>query len=169
MDLNLSHSVLTATFSNEIPNLITGSIQLAGASHPIEVGLHGNFLSDIAGCQISITNHVPKVDHAVLAKLHRQQTGTAGEMTASRRVKRMPRKHALPPTSPLAPASRDSLKNLLFFEWFNGQNQRVVIQTAHWDLQVSPPVWALPREEEVAHIRATRARRRQYLLTRGGR
>ncbi len=167
MDLNLSNAVLTATFSNEVPQFITGTIQLAGASHAIDVTLQGNFLADIAGCRIEITNHVPKVDHVVLAKLHRQQTGLAGEMTASRRIRRMPRKHA-PPVSAAIELSGDSLKNLVFFEWFNPQHQRVLIQTAHWTLRVSPPLWALTKTEERAHLRATRARRREYLLARGG-
>lgn len=166
MDLNLSNAVLTATFSNEIPNLITGTIQLAGAPNSIGVELQGNFLRDIAGCRLEITNHVPRVDHALLAALHRQQRGFAGEMTASRRTSLVLRKHA-PPASAAIVQPRGSLKNLVFFEWFNEQGQRVVIQAWHWTLKVSSPGWALPRAQEAAHLKSVRARRKEYLLERG--
>jgi len=165
MDLQLSNAVLTATFSNEIPNLVTGIIQLAGAQHVIHVELHGNFLSDIAGCSLEIVNHVPKTDNALLSKLHRHQIGTAGEMTASRRITQTLRKSAPPASSALAP-SKGSLKNLLFFEWFNEQRQRVLIHAWHWNLRVSPPQWTLTRAQEQSQIQAARLRRKEHLLTR---
>jgi hypothetical protein len=166
MDLQLSNAVLTATFSNEIPNLVTGTIHLAGAQHAVNVELQGNFLSDIAGCSIEIINHVPRVDNALLAKLHRLQSGTAGEMTASRRITQTLRKSAPPATVAIAPP-KGSLKNLLFFEWFNAQRQRVLIHAWHWNLRVSPPRWNLTRTEELAQIKNARLRRKEHLLTRG--
>lgn len=166
MDLQLSNAVLTATFSNEIPNLVTGTIQLAGAQHAISVELQGNFLSDIAGCSLEIINHVPKTDNALLAKLHRLQTGAVGEMTASRRITQTLRKSAPPASVAIAPP-KGSLKNLLFFEWFNEQRQRVLIHAWHWNLRVSPPRWNLTRTEELAQIKNARLRRKEHLLTRG--
>ncbi|WP_147263530.1 hypothetical protein [Roseimicrobium gellanilyticum] len=166
MDLQLSNAVLTATFSNEIPNLVTGTIQLAGAQHVINVELQGNFLSDIAGCSLEIVNHVPKTDNALLAKLHRHQIGTVGEMTASRRITQTLRKSAPPASIVIAPP-KGSLKNLLFFEWFNEQRQRVLIHAWHWNLRVSPPRWTLSRAQELAQIKAARLRRKEHLLTRG--
>jgi hypothetical protein len=166
MDLQLSNAVLTATFSNEIPNLVTGTIQLAGAQHAIYVELQGNFLSDIAGCSIEIINHVPKTDNALLSKLHRHQIGIAGEMTASRRITQSLRKSAPPISMAIAPP-KGSLKNLLFFEWFNEQRQRVLIHAWHWTLRVSSPRWSLTRAQELAQIKAARLRRKDHLLTRG--
>ncbi|HSI63399.1 MAG TPA: hypothetical protein VLE43_09780, partial [Candidatus Saccharimonadia bacterium] len=166
MDLQLSNAVLTATFSNEIPNLVTGTIQLAGEQHVIHVELQGNFLSDIAGCCLEITNHVPKTDIALLSQLHRHQYGTAGEMTASRRITQSLRKSAPPASVAIAPP-KGSLKNLLFFEWFNEQRQRVLIHAWHWTLRVSPPRWTLTRAQELAQIKAARLRRKDHLLTRG--
>jgi hypothetical protein len=166
MDLQLSNAVLTATFSNEIPNLVTGTIQLAGAQHAINVQLQGNFLSDIAGCSLEIINHVPKIDNALLAKLHRMQSGMVGEMTASRRITQTLRKSAPPASIVIAPP-KGSLKNLLFFEWFNDQRQRILIHAWHWNLRVSPPRWTQTRAQELAQIKAARLRRKEHFLTRG--
>lgn len=167
MDISLSNAILTASFSNELPNLITGTIQLAGAQHSISVELKGNFLSDIAGCRIDITNPVPKADHTLLSRLYQHQTGDAGEMTASRRISHTLRKEA-PPLLPGMTPPPGSLKNLLFFEWFNPQKQRVLIHAWHWNLEVSPAGWTLPPEAERSHLKATRIRRKAYLLGRDG-
>jgi hypothetical protein len=56
------------------------------------------------------------------------------------------------------------LKNLLFFEWFNQDHQRILIQSWHLQLRVSAPRWQLTKEEEAALLRQNRARRKHFLL-----
>lgn len=157
MTIHLSSAVVHGHISNEIPGLITGSLHLAGRAQPLTLQFDGNFLRDIAGCRIEFSNPVPEAvpDQLLLSS---SQTGNSGEMTASRRILRTPRR-----TRPRNfPAT--GLKNLLFFEWFNAQNQRVLIQSWHWSLRVSAPVWQLPHEIEHAQIKRNRKLRKKFLF-----
>jgi hypothetical protein len=165
MDIHLSNSVIGGYLSNEVPNSVTGLIHLAGHRQPLRVQLQGNFLRDIAGCRIEFVNPVPDAKEAVLQKLIPQQDGFAGEMSASHRINHIARKNA-PPVSPALKHSANGLKNLLFLEWFNEQEQRVIIQAWHWTLRVSSRRWEVPHEFELLQLRAIRARRRQFLLSR---
>ncbi len=157
MTIHLSSAVVHGHISNEIPGLITGSLHLAGRTQPLTLQFDGNFLRDIAGCRIDFSNPVPEAipDQLLLAS---SQTGNSGEMTASRRILRTPRR-----TRP-GNFSATGLKNLIFFEWFNTQNQRVLIQSWHWSLRVSAPVWQLPREIEHAQIKRNRKLRKSFLF-----
>ena len=163
MDIHLSNSVIGGYLTNEVPNSVTGAVHLAGHKHPLRVQLQGNFLRDIAGCRIEFVNPVPNAKDSLQAKLIVHQEGHAGEMSASHRINRMMRKNA-PPVSPALEHSSGGLKNLLFLEWFNSQDQRVVIQAWHWTLRVSARRWDIPRELELMQLRAIRDRRRQFLL-----
>jgi hypothetical protein len=165
MDIHLSNSVIGGYLTNEIPNLVTGMIHLAGQKHPLRIQLQGNFLHDIAGCRIEFVNPVPDAKHSLDEKLEADQQGFSGEMSASRRINRMMRKNA-PPVSPALQHSADSLKNLLYLEWFNTNGQRIIIQAWHWTLRVSPRKWDLPRDLELLQLRSIRQRRREFLLTR---
>ena len=167
MIICLESSVLSGYLSNEVPGLVTGLLHLAGRSTPMRVELEGNFLQDIAGCRVDFQNPCPEADSKAIDALQLIQTGHGGIMTASYRVASLPRKRAAQFASPSAPAAlRDpaGLKNLVFFEWFNEQEQRVLMQSWHLHLRVSPPRWQLSREEEGRLLRQNRARRRHFLL-----
>ena len=165
MDIHLSNSVIGGYLTNEVPNVITGMIHLAGQKQPLRVELQGNFLRDIGGCRIEFVNPVPEACPLATGKLDHHQQGFAGEISASHRVHRMLRKNA-PPVSPALKHSEGGLKNLLFFEWFNAQHQRVIVQAWHWTLRVSNRRWEMPRELALLQLRAIRQRRREFLLTR---
>lgn len=165
MDIHLSNSVISGHLTNEIPNLITGVVHLIGRKQPLQVELQGNFLRDIAGCRIDWINSIPNMGCEVSDTLRTRQFGAAGEMTASRRVRRMTSKNTISPWPALDHAA-DGLKNLIFLEWFNQHQQRVILQAWHWALRVSAPQWTLPREQELAQLRALRAQRRAFLLQR---
>jgi len=165
MDILLSNALLGGYLSNETPNAITGELQLAGCKKPIRVELLGNFLRDIAGCRIDFVNPVPKTEIQQLVQLHPVQHGIGGEMTASRRVQRSPKRHA-PPTSPALAGNVEGLKNVLFLEWFNHHGQRVIVQAWHWTLRVGAPTWHLSAAEEIEQLTAIRATRRAFLLSR---
>ena len=165
MDIHLSNSVISGHLTNEIPNLITGVVHLIGRKQPLQVELQGNFLRDIAGCRIDWINSIPNMGCEVSDTLRSRQLGAAGEMTASRRIRHMTKKNAFSPCPTLDHAS-GCLKNLIFLEWFNLHQQRVILQAWHWTLRVSAPQWTLPREQELAQLRALRAQRRAFLLQR---
>jgi hypothetical protein len=135
----------------------------------MRIELEGNFLRDIAGCRVEFHNPCPDLDPKATQALQMVQTGHSGVMTGSHRVVSLPRRRsgyqtALPGVTILR--EPPGLKNLIFFEWFNDQDQRVLMQSWHLQLQVSAPRWQLSREEENRLLRANRARRRHYLLER---
>ena len=169
MIICLESSILGGYLSNEVPGLVTGLLHLAGRSTPMRIELEGNFLRDIAGCRVEFHNPCPDLDPQATEALQMVQTGYSGLMTGSHRVVSLPRRRsgyqtAMPGVTILQ--EPPGLKNLVFFEWFNEQDQRVLMQSWHLQLNVSAPRWQLSREEENRLLRANRARRRQYLLER---
>lgn len=161
MILCLESSLLGGHLSNEVPGLVTGQLHLAGLSQPVRVELVGNFMRDIAGCRVDFHNPLPNADLDDVAWMSQTQVGFTGVMTASNRVSKLPRRrtgaNVLPDPS--------GLKNLLFFEWFNEQSQRILIQSWHLQLRVSAPLWQLSAEEDAMLFRQARARRKHFLLT----
>ncbi|HYF36924.1 MAG TPA: hypothetical protein VD994_16625, partial [Prosthecobacter sp.] len=162
MILCLESSLLGGYLSNEVPGLVTGLLHLAGLKQPLRIELTGNFLRDIAGCRVDFHNPLPEAELEKVAKVSRQQNGFSGVMTASYRVAKLPRRRSA--TSP-PPPTGESLKNLLFFEWFNQEAQRILIQSWHLQLRVSAPRWQLSADEEARLLRQSRARRKHFLLT----
>ncbi|MFM2178714.1 MAG: hypothetical protein RL015_2812 [Verrucomicrobiota bacterium] len=162
MILCLESSLLGGYLSNEVPGLVTGVLHLAGIQQPMRVELVGNFMRDIAGCRVDFHNPLPNADLDDVAWLAQTQTGFTGVMTASNRVAKLPRRRR--ESDQMMPMPH-GLKNLLFFEWFNQQAQRVLIQSWHLQLRVSAPAWQLPVEEESVQLRQARARRKHFLLT----
>lgn len=161
MILCLESSILGGYLSNEVPGLVTGQLHLAGVGRAIRVELVGNFMRDIAGCRVDFHNPLPNADLDDVAWMSQTQVGFTGVMTASNRVSKLPRRRRAGDTVLPDPAG---LKNLLFFEWFNEQSQRILIQSWHLQLRVSAPVWPLSAEEDAQQLRQARARRKHFLL-----
>lgn len=165
MIICLESSILGGYLSNEVPGLVTGVLHLAGQNQPMRVELAGNFLRDIAGCRVDFHNPLPDLNEEQVKALAPLQHGYSGVMTASYRVAKLPRRRvqggglSVLPTLP-------GLKNLMFFEWFNQDRQRVLIQSWHLHMRVSAPRWQLAKEEEAALLRQNRARRKHFLLGR---
>lgn len=165
MIICLESSILGGYLSNEVPGLVTGVLHLAGQTQPVRVELAGNFLRDIAGCRVDFHNPLPELNEEHVSALSPLQHGYSGLMTASYRVVKLPRRRGPNAGLSVLP-SLPGLKNLLFFEWFNQQRQRVLVQSWHLQLRVSAPRWQLSKEEEAALLRQNRARRKHFLLGR---
>lgn len=166
MIICLESSILGGYLSNEIPGLVTGILHLAGRKQPVRIELVGNFLRDIAGCRVEFHNPLPEGNEGQVEVMSDLQHGYSGVMTASYRVAKLPRRRSREggvSTLPVPPG----LKNLLFFEWFNQDHQRILIQSWHLVLRVSPPCWQLTKEEETVLLRQNRARRKHFLLSDG--
>ncbi|MBL9114454.1 MAG: hypothetical protein JNJ83_05555 [Verrucomicrobiaceae bacterium] len=157
----LDSTIISGYLSNEVPGLVTGTLNLAGHTQPLRVELTGNFLRDIAGCRIEMLNPVPDANPQHIQALKAQQDGYVGQMTASYRVSHVPRARKASTGVFTPPAG---LKNLIFLEWFNRDKQRVLIQSWHLHLTVSAPRWQLSKAAEMAQIRQNRERRKQFLL-----
>lgn len=163
MTLQLGSSIIRGHLTNEIPGLITGELLVAGLKEPMSVQLTGNFLRDVAGCRLDFTNPIPQSNPYFISLLAERQIGDAGEITASRRILRSMRS-ARPPKSYVAQAPSTALKNLIFIEWFNTEGQRVVIQSWHWQIWASAPLWMLSKEDDLTLVKQNRARRKAFLL-----
>jgi hypothetical protein len=160
----LESSILSAYLSNEVPGLVTGVLHLAGQSQPVRVELLGNFLRDIAGCRVDFHNPLPEINEGHLETVAPLQQGYSGLMTASNRIAKLPRGQAAQSRALMTLPVPPGLKNLVFFEWFNQDHQRILIQSWHLQLRVSPPRWQLTKEDEAALLRQSRARRKHFLL-----
>ncbi len=165
MVICLESSVLGGHLSNEVPGLVSGMIHLAGQKKPLVVELNGNFLRDIAGCRVDFLNPLPDTDVDLIQTVALEQRGHTGVMTASHRAGRLPRRRNILSAGYTMPEP-SGLKNLVFFEWFNHENQRVLMQSWHLQLRVSAPQWHLSKEAETAQLRQNRARRKHFLLNR---
>ncbi len=163
MIICLESSILGGYLCNEVPGLVTGVLHLAGQSQPVRVELVGNFLRDIAGCRVEFHNPLPDANEGHVGAIAPMQHGYSGLMTASSRVLKLPRRRSQSGTVLTLPEP-SGLKNLLFFEWFNQDHQRILIQSWHLQLRVSSPRWQLTKEEEAALLRQNRARRKHFLL-----
>jgi hypothetical protein len=157
----LDSTIISGHLSNEVPGLVTGVLHLAGQKEPLTLELQGDFLRDIAGCRIDLSNPIPEADLQSASVLKPWQIGSVGVMTASYRVPVLPRKRrsktGLFPEPP-------GLKNLLFLEWFNEQHQRVLIQSWHMRLTVNVPQWQLSVNAELAQMKRNRMQRKEFLL-----
>ncbi len=163
MIICLESSILGGYLSNEVPGLVTGVFHLAGQNQPVRVELVGNFLRDIAGCRVDFHNPLPDANEDHVDAISAMQHGYSGLMTASSRVVKLPRRRSQS-SSVMTLPEPPGLKNLLFFEWFNQDHQRILIQSWHLQLRVSSPRWQLTKDEEAALLRQNRARRKHFLL-----
>lgn len=159
----LESSVLGGYLTNEVPGLVTGMLHLTGQKHPVRIELVGNFLRDIAGCRVEFHNPLPEMNEGHVESIAPLQGGYTGVMTASYRVAQVPRRRSSRAAAQAFPVP-PGLKNLLFFEWFNQEGQRILIQSWHLQVRVSAPRWQLTKEEENALLRQNRARRKHFLL-----
>jgi hypothetical protein len=108
-------------------------------------------------------NPLPDANEEHVGAVSAMQHGYSGLMTASYRVAKLPRRRSQSGTVITLPEP-PGLKNLLFFEWFNQDHQRILIQSWHLQLRVSSPRWQLTKDEEAALLRQNRARRKHFLL-----
>ncbi|MEZ5387345.1 MAG: hypothetical protein R3F13_17685 [Prosthecobacter sp.] len=168
MIICLESSLLGGYLTNEVPGLITGVLHLAGKSQPVRVELAGNFLRDIAGCRVDFHNPLPEANQTEVESISALQHGYGGLMTASYRVAKLPRRRSQTGLAKVLEPP-PGLKNLLFFEWFNQDHQRILIQSWHLQLRVSSSRWQLTKDEEAVLLRQNRARRKHFLLGERGR
>jgi hypothetical protein len=154
MALRVAEAVVRGEIDNRMRGRVTGRIWFAGQAAPVELDLTGNCWRDLAGRRLEFTNHDPKPGD--LGRFPMVQKGTAGDITASRKVK--------VPDIPMDQigayyAAKKPFPwhwgNSLYLEWFSEANGRVVIESAGYDLKiVGEPVWEMTPGEEEAQRRA---------------
>lgn len=149
MAWRIDESVVRGEIDNREKGIIRGRIWLIHRAEPMVLELIGNAKSDLAGCLLKFKNSVPPVKHPSLDSLHAKQRGTAGDLTASRKV----RVFDLPFEEAYELIKRgdkppEHMANALYLEWFSEKNGRVVIESSEYKIEISEPAWRLTEADE---------------------
>ena len=145
MAWRLNRVVLRGVLDNRVKGKVTGAIWLTGHESPVRLDLEGTCDDDLAGCLVEFTNHNLKPGPSV-GKFC-DQVGTAGNITASRRLR------AIPPDFPAENLTREVIEragwsNSLYLEWFSDFNGRVVVELLDPEIRISEPAWVFTAEEK---------------------
>ena len=150
MAWRIEDAVAHGEIDNTVEGHTTGRIWLAGRDEPLILSLNGDCWRDLAGTRLQFENPSPKTTPDAEA-LDMDQAGIIGDMTASR-------KNKVPTVSEeefheLYQNHEDiphEWRNTLYLEWFSEINGRVVIETAAYQLTISPHEWKMDEDEEDA-------------------
>jgi hypothetical protein len=156
MAIRIRQRLVRGEIDNRQPGRIVGRLWLAGNEQPITLALTGNCQRDLAGCSLTFVNPRPVPAPEEFDALALTQTGAAGEITASRKV----RAFDIPLEEALAiirkgGAPAEHMANCIYIEWFSEENGRVVIESTDYDVEVSAALWALPPGAEQEQIQST--------------
>ena len=156
MAWRIHSSIVRGEIDNRERGRISGCIWLAGRSDSVTLDLAGNCLRDLAGCLIRFENPRAKVSAEERIDLASTQVGTAGDMTASRKVRvfDVPLEEAMRLTK-AGETPPEHMANSLYIEWFSDANGRVVIESPDYALTVSAPEWTLSPGDEQKQIAAS--------------
>lgn len=158
MACRIHDSVIRGEIDNREKGRVTGRLWLDGLTQPVTLELTGNCWPDLAGCLLEFRNPLKTVPLRKDAHLAQVQEGTAGDITASRKVRvydipveeahRMSKRGEKPP---------EHMANCLYLEWFSRANGRVVIETTDYELTLSEPQWRMTQEEDAERARLAAA------------
>src|SRR6266516_7043879 len=158
MAFRIHDSVVRGEIDNRVMGTVSGKIWVEGRREPIVLKLKGNAWPDLAGCLLTFKNPQKRVPHPHLDSLHPIQSGSIGDLTASRKVRvfdvpleealNMIRQKKKPP---------EHMANSLYLEWFSEANGRVVIESADYELTISAPEWRMTPEEDAERTKQAAA------------
>ena len=149
MAWRIQDSVIRGEIDNRERGIVRGQVWLAGQPEPVLLELKGNAAADLAGCLLTFENPGQTIPMEALSHLAALQCGTAGDLTASRKVRvlEVPAVEAYERKKKGLPVP-EHMANSLYLEWFSDVNGRVVIESADYKVSLSPPCWRLTLEEE---------------------
>ena len=146
MAWRIAEHILRGEIDNRTRSRVIGRLWLAGIVEPLVLDLRGDGAPDLAGCVLTFENPAPLPLTTRPPAL--PQRGTAGDITAARKVRvfdipideacAMIKAGGKPP---------EHLANSLYLEWFSNLSGRVVIESADYRLQISEPAWRFTAEE----------------------
>jgi hypothetical protein len=163
MAWRIDQSVERGELDFTIRGEISGSIAVAGRVEPILLRLSGIPFRDLAGHRLRFTRATgPDEPVALEPQFSSNQSGAAGDMTASKKVK--------VPGRPLeelfnGPGDPEDFpwhwENCLSLEWFSEENGRVVLESTSLELEIEAlGTWSLDEAGETA----AREQNRDHLL-----
>lgn len=145
MAWRLHEHVLRGEIDNRTRGRVTGRTWLAGAEEPLVLDLLGDCHPDLAGCLLRFENPLP-IAMTTKPPASRQR-GTAGDITAARKVRvfdiPFDEAYAMIKAGGTPP---EHMANSLYLEWHSGSG-RVVIESADYRLELSEPGWRFTADE----------------------
>ena len=146
MAWRLHEHVLRGEIDNRTRGRVAGRIWLAGVEEPLVLELVGDCHPDLAGCLLRFENPQP-VAMTTKPPASRQR-GTAGDITAARKVRvfdiPFEEAYAMIKAGGTPP---EHMANALYLEWHSDLSGRVVIESTDYRLEVSEPAWRFTAEE----------------------
>ena len=150
MAFRIHDSVVRGEIDNRAKGVVRGKIWMTGRAEPVTLELKGNAWPDLAGCRLTFTNPLKPISHPGLDMLAPVQRGTAGDLTASRKVRVFDvsteeaylicQRGEKPP---------EHMANSIYLEWFSEANGRVVLESVDYQMEISAPEWRMtPQENE---------------------
>jgi hypothetical protein len=153
MAWRLHEHVVRGEVDNRKRGRVTGRIWLAGVEEPLTLDLRGDCHPDLAGCLLRFEN--PRPIAMTTKPPAPRQRGTAGDITAARKVRvfNIPfeEAYAMMKAGSTPP---EHMANSLYLEWHSGSG-RIVIESADYQLEVSDPAWRFTAEEIAQRIQDT--------------
>ena len=158
MAFRIHDSVVRGEIDNRVKGIVRGKIWVEGRGEPVVLELQGNAWPDLAGCLLTFTNPQKRFAHPHLDTLQPLQRGGIGDLTASRKVRvfDVPLEEAMSMIDSKEKPP-EHMANSLYLEWFSEANGRVVIESADYELTISPPEWIMTPEVDVERARQAAA------------
>lgn len=148
MAIRLSNYVRSGFIDNSTRGRIVGELEIEGLSGPVKIDVKGNAHPDMAGCVLSFDNPQADAIDSELANILRQEhKGFAGDISASQKRK-VPKSLLDPSAASTFDPSDFVLSNILYLEWYDYYNGRVVIEGVGYQWKIDLPRWKLTKEEE---------------------
>ena len=146
MSWRIHENVLRGEIDNRTRGRVIGRIWLQGVAESLVLDLRGDCQPDLAGCVFRFENPAPVP--MTTPPLAARQSGTAGEITAARKVRvfdlPVERARAVLKAGGAPPGH---LASALYLEWFSDLSGRVIIESADYRLETSEPAWRFSADE----------------------
>jgi len=165
MALRLHTSITHGEIDNTERGRVRAKLWFIGRAQPVELDLDGDAWRDVAGTRVTFVNPTP-LDQPEARHLHGAHTGMAGDITASRKVKVF----TVPEEEWKEAYRQDRIaevptewRNSLYLEWFTIAQGRCVVESADFEITISPHVWEMDEDEEGAQKLANMQAMRDFL------
>ncbi len=149
MAWRIHDSVIRGEIDNRTRGRVKGKLWLHDMAEPVELDLQGNAHPDMAGCRLEFTNPAKTSPMRKDATMTSPQRGSAGDITASRKVRvpDLPFEEWWELKRAGKPAP-EHWGNSLYIEWFSDRNGRVVVELADCVVKVSEQEWQMTEKDE---------------------
>lgn len=124
-----NEQLIEGELDNTVRGKVTGWMRFVGVRGKVKFDLKGDFLSDIAGCRIRLTNPDSGGDSKYMEGFLKVQKGEVGDITAG-----------LPPRPYV---------DYPYVEWYTEENGRVVLELDPGQIKViEGPAWTPEKSED---------------------